>query len=218
MPCHVRVECRAGSKAKHAELKTKGSGSCHTSVIVRIGIVPRKVTLCLITKLHDEVHCLCKCISWINHLLGSRDSMVKNRNTTQITEHVGVCDSDTYLCLSLHLCDFFRCSIRNPVSVLDEKPAVTDSGIVFLRTEAVSLASCVSGHTCTESTIIIKVLRTVRSETLVTLGMIGDTLEHVTSQFGIICACDSVRKVCICCYKHLVSVLLGCEESLDGST
>ena len=140
VPFSIGIKSRRSGEAQDAQLEAQRSGACHTTV-VNGAYRPRKVRSSFVTKIHDEIDSLRKCVARIDHFLGRIYCVIQDWDAAHVTEHVRVGDGHADLGFSLLLRKESRVGIRNAVSILQEQPGVADHMVILLAAEAVVLTA-----------------------------------------------------------------------------
>ena len=106
--------------------------------------------------------------------------MVYDGDAAKIAHHVGVCDGDAHLCLSLLARKLYGVCVGDVVRILEEEPAVADGGVVFLAAEAVCLsARGVTGDVGAERARVVKVVGAVSLGVLVGYEVVRYGLDDI---------------------------------------
>ena len=220
VPGSIGIEGGGCGKAEDAEFQAQG-GSLGESSVVNCRYGPGQIFGSLVTEIHYEVDGFLERVAWKLHLFVGLDRVVQKRNTAHITDHICISHGYTHLGFC-HLAAKLGCIVilgicRNPASILQEEPAITDSIIVLFAAKAVSFATCsVPGDIGAKCASIIKVVGTVTFCVLVGNKVVGDGLQDILSHFAVKIGDKSVRQVVVCRCQHFVCVLYGCKQGVYG--
>ena len=149
--------------------------------------------------------------------------MIQNRNATHVTDHVCISNCDAHLGLTnlaVKLGGVVILGIRrNLACVLQEEPAVTDGVIVLFTAKAICFAAgSVTGDIGAKCTGIIQIVGAVTLSVLVGHKVVRDGLNDIFTHFAVKIGDKAVRQVVVGRCQHLVRILDGGKQSVDGCT